>query len=166
MEYELTKLKQERISLLNNWNKKKEESLARILILRAELSEIDAVKAAREESYAAFGALADSILNLTEARNLLLSMKPDDSESQMLESTTTPWQIINQINNSTQAAAAAESRRMTSHRGEHQTRCTYIQRKSKDIYNSLSEEKKSVDQYATQLQARMAGLEEALTFNR
>lgn len=141
LEYELAKLKNERISLLNNWTKKKEESLARMVTFRAELKEIEAVKAAREESNAAFTALVEPILNLAKTGNLPLPMKPGNLESQRPESPATSSQIINQIGNLTQAAAAVEMRRIISHREEHLARSTYIQGKSKEIYVSLSEEK-------------------------
>ena len=161
LQYELDKIKNERISLLNNWKKKKEESSARMLGFRAELKEIDAVIAAREEGYTAFRALANPILNLANPGNLSL---PPEPESLLPELTGSPTKFLNQIFNFTQAAETAETNLITRLRGEHQTQSTYIQGKSKEIYVSMSEEKKSVDQYAVLLQAKIQELEEQYAF--
>jgi hypothetical protein len=61
-------------------------------------------------------------------------------------------------------AAEAETLRVTRLRADHHTRLAYIQRKSKEIYVAMNEEKKSVDTYATLLQAKIQELTGQLIF--
>ena len=153
LQYELENVKNELTSLRNNSKKKKEESLSKMLNFRADIKEIDAVMAAREESYFAYCALAQPLLNMVMPDPLQLTG----------ELPTFFNNFQNQIQDLT-AAAQAEATRITHLRAAHQTQLTFIQRKSKEIYVALNEEKKSVDAYAALLQAKIQELEEQLSW--
>ncbi|KAA5538962.1 hypothetical protein [Adhaeribacter rhizoryzae] len=148
LKYELENVKQELTSLLNNSKKKKQESLSKMLNFRAEIKEIDAVMAAREESYTSYCALAQPLLNLVIPAPILFPVG--------LAAFIT--NIHQQIEDLT-AAAETEACRITRLRAAHQTQLAFIQRKSKEIYLALNEEKKSVEAYASLLKAKMQELE-------
>jgi hypothetical protein len=157
--YELENLKNELTSLRNNSKKKKEQSLSKMLHFRAEIKEIDAVMAAREESYASFCALAQPLLNMVMPVPIPFPGELAHLESTQPELAAFYTNIFNQLQDLT-AAAEAETFRITCLRAAHQTQSAYIQRKSKEIYVALNEEKKRVDAYATLLQTKIQELEE------
>ncbi len=159
LKYELNNTQNELASLLNNWKKKKAESLGQMLAFRTELKEIDAVMAAREVSYTSYCALAKPLLNLVKPDNLLIQAKINQLEGVL--PALTPWlTTIQQVIEVTHAAEEAETKRIISVRAQHKSQSEYIQRKSKEIYGAMGEEKKSVDTYAALLQVKIQGLEE------
>jgi len=163
LKYELENLINELTSLLNNSRKKKEESLSKMLNFRAEIKEIDAVMAAREISYASYCALAQPLLNMVLPDSIPLPCEVAHLESTQSALAAFFTNILHHIQDLT-AAAEAETFRITRLRADYQTQLAYIQRKSKEIYLAMNEEKKRVDTYATLLQSNIQGLEEQYMF--
>ena len=127
-----------------------------MLNFRSELKEIDAVMAATEKSYTAYCALAQPILNLINQNSIPVPAEITPLENPDSELTTTFDQITDLINE----AHATETLRITRARAEYETQSAHIQRKSKQIYAAMNEEKKSVDAYAALLQTKIQDLEE------
>ncbi|RDC64404.1 hypothetical protein AHMF7616_03018 [Adhaeribacter pallidiroseus] len=84
-----------------------------MLTLRGVLQQINLVKATGKASYVAFGILIKPILNLVQTGSLLLPIKRDNLESQMLKTMVVPSKMINQLSNSTQEVAIAKIRKIT-----------------------------------------------------
>lgn len=155
LKYELEKIKNELTSLQKNWIRKNKESSDKIVNFRNELKERAAVMAAIEESYTSYCNLVTSLQHICGPDNDLQTTTIDEPE------TISP--VNSQIQDCIRQAKEAEAERITRIRSEHKIQSNRIQRKSKDIYLALKEEKIKVDNYEVVLQTKINEREEQLT---
>lgn len=164
LKYELDNTKKELVTLHHNWRKKKEETLSKMQNFRTELKEKDAVMVATEHSYTAYCALAQPLLNLGTAENGLLEEKLAQLES--MPPVYKPFfsDMLNQVLALTPVAEKTETMRVERLRDEYKYQAAFIQQKSKEIYQAMNAEKKSVEAYANLLEIKIQDLNEQFAF--
>ncbi len=157
LRFELDRSKDELAFLLQNWEQKKSISASKITTYRAELKELDAVMAAREEGYKAYNFLIKQNLTLADFyQNSLGTKIPAENFSS--DATTWIRPVIQHLISNTQAAEQAETARVSRTREIYKTQSDHIQRKSKEIYLTMKAEKENVEAYTVILTERIAAL--------
>jgi DNA integrity scanning protein DisA with diadenylate cyclase activity len=150
-EYEIEKTRKELASLKRNWKQKKEASLTKLLGFRAEKKELDAVLAETERGYRAYCLLLEPIANLESRDPDLLQVSLQELGRLHPALATCMADMLQQAQGLATGTDGTETRRVFQAREAHKTAAEQIQRKTREVYAAMKEEKENVTAYANRL---------------
>jgi chromosome segregation ATPase len=153
IKHEIEKTRKELSSLLTNWNKKKNTSLAKLLTFRAELKELDAVLAETEKGYRAYCLLLHPLSNWINAAPDRLNHSLTALQKLHPDLACCLTSIVEKASGLGDPEATETSRVLRA-REAHKNASEHILRKTRDIYAAMKEEKGNVEAYS----ARLAGI--------
>jgi hypothetical protein len=149
--YEIEKTQKELASLLINWEKKKNSSLAKLLTFRAELKELDSVLAETEKGYRAYCSLLNPLSNLLHADPGRLDSTLAELEKLHPGLASCLAGMLQQAQGLTHDPEGTETKRVLQAREAHKNASAHILRKTREIYAAMKEEKGNVEAYSARL---------------
>jgi hypothetical protein len=151
IKYEVGKTQNELSALLRNWKQKKNASLAKLLGFRSELKELDAVLAETEKGYRAYCRLLNPLSGLanTDPDRLTTALTALEQLHPALASCVT--NMLQEAAGLTNDTDGTETWRVLRAREVHKAASEHIQRKTRDVYAAMKEEKEQVEAYAVRL---------------
>jgi hypothetical protein len=151
IKYEIGKTRNELSALLRNWKQKKSASLAKLLSFRSELKELDAVLAETEKGYRAYCRLLNPLSDLVHADPDRLTGALTELEKLHPALASCVTHMLQEAAGLTNDNGGTETGRVLRAREAHKTASEHIQRKTREVYAAMKEEKENVEAYAVRL---------------